>query len=99
MNAITAIDVSPMSATSTTSSTHKTPNSTSFGDMVMAGLGQVEEKSALATDAIANYAVGNPVSTHELMIAMEKAKMSVHLTVEIRNRLLEAYQELSRMQI
>lgn len=71
----------------------------SFGELVASGLAQAEQKSAAAMDALANYAVGNPVSAHELMISMEQARMSVQLTVEVRNRLLEAYQELSRMQI
>lgn len=74
-------------------------NTSSLGNMFMSGISAVENQSAVAADALANYAVGNEVPAHELMIAMEQARMSVQLTVEIRNRLVEAYQELSRMQI
>lgn len=70
-----------------------------FGELVMSGLETVSRQSAVASDKLANYAAGNPVSPHELMIAMEQARMSLQLTVEIRNRLVEAYQELSRLQI
>ncbi|MBA4151905.1 MAG: flagellar hook-basal body complex protein FliE, partial [Acinetobacter sp.] len=36
---------------------------------------------------------------HELVMAMEQAKLSMQMAVEIRNRLIDAYQELTRMQI
>ena len=75
------------------------PWTSNFGELLMSGLDAVSQQSAVASDKLANYAAGNPVSPHELMIAMEQARMSVQLTVEIRNRLVEAYQELTRMQI
>lgn len=43
--------------------------------------------------------VGEDVELHEVMIATEKAEIAMQLTLQIRNKLLEAYQELSRMQI
>lgn len=75
------------------------PRSSHFGEMLMSGLESASQQSAVASDKLANYAAGNPVSPHELMIAMEQARMAVQLTVEIRNRLVEAYQEVTRMQI
>ena len=50
---------------------------------------------ALATDV----ALGGDTSVHELMVAMTKASLSVDLLVQVRNRALEAYQEVMRMQI
>jgi flagellar hook-basal body complex protein FliE len=40
-----------------------------------------------------------PVEVHDLMIAMEKASTSMQLTMSVRNKVLEAYQEISRMQV
>lgn len=40
-----------------------------------------------------------PVEVHDLMIAMEKAGTSMQLTMSVRNKVLEAYQEISKMQI
>jgi flagellar hook-basal body complex protein FliE len=70
-----------------------------FAELVMAGISGADQQSGTAMQALADYAVGNPVSPHEMMIALEQARLSVQLTVEVRNRLVEAYQELSRMQI
>lgn len=40
-----------------------------------------------------------PVEIHDVMIAMEKASTSMQLTMAVRNKVLEAYQELSRIQV
>lgn len=40
-----------------------------------------------------------PVEVHDLMIAMEKAGTAMQLTMSVRNKVLEAYQEISRMQV
>ena len=42
---------------------------------------------------------GEEVETHEMMIALQKAKMELSVVVEVRNKVLEAYQEIVRMQI
>jgi flagellar hook-basal body complex protein FliE len=43
--------------------------------------------------------VGEQGNLHEVMIALEKAKLSFELILAVRNKSLEAYQELMRMQI
>ena len=42
---------------------------------------------------------GRPVEYHDLMIAMERASTTMALTMQVRNKVLEAYQEISRMQV
>ncbi|MFZ7113237.1 MAG: flagellar hook-basal body complex protein FliE [Desulfatiglandales bacterium] len=44
------------------------------------------------------FAVGKRADLHEIMIASEKANISFRLLLQIRNKLLEAYQEITRMQ-
>jgi len=53
------------------------------------------EVDVIATD----IAAGGDRGVHELMIASAKASLSVDLLVEVRNRAVEAYQEIMRMQI
>jgi flagellar hook-basal body complex protein FliE len=40
-----------------------------------------------------------PVEYHDLMISMEKASTTLQLTMAVRNKVLDAYQEIDRMQV
>lgn len=53
-----------------------------------------KESAKLAEDFIK----GEPVELHEVMIAAEKAKTSFQLLLEIRNRFIDFYREVLRMQ-
>lgn len=53
--------------------------------------GQAAEKSAAVL-------AGGSVDSHDVMIAVEEASLAFELILEVRNRLVEAYQELVRMQ-
>ncbi|NVJ62236.1 MAG: flagellar hook-basal body complex protein FliE [Gammaproteobacteria bacterium] len=44
-------------------------------------------------------ASGENIETHDVIMALEEAKMSLSLMVEVRNKIVEAYQEVSRMQV
>lgn len=51
-------------------------------------------------DALAlKVATGQSMELHEAVIAMEQANLSLHLAVQVRNKILEAYQEVVRMQV
>ena len=60
---------------------------------------EVSAKQAAAGEAVHGLLSGQNVSLHQTMIAMEEASISFQLMVEVRNRMLESYQELMRMQI
>lgn len=53
----------------------------------------------IADTEVQKLAVGKEESLHGVMIAIESAKESLSLVVQIRNRLVEAYQDVLRMQI
>ena len=60
---------------------------------------EVSARQTAATEAVSGLISGKNVSLHQTMIAMEEASISFQLMVEVRNKLLESYQELMRMQI
>jgi flagellar hook-basal body complex protein FliE len=59
----------------------------------------VNDKQNAATDAISGLLSGKNVSLHQAMISSEEASVSFSMMVEVRNKLLDSYQELMRMQI
>jgi flagellar hook-basal body complex protein FliE len=52
-----------------------------------------------ADDAVRRMAVGEPVNLHQVMVNLERAKLQFELVMQVRNKLLDAYQDLMKMQI
>ena len=70
-----------------------------FGSILVDHLKEVHKLQAGADKAIANVMLNNTGSIHEAMIAMEKAGIAFQATITIRNKMLEAYQEVMKMQV
>ncbi|HVZ46124.1 MAG TPA: flagellar hook-basal body complex protein FliE [Ramlibacter sp.] len=72
---------------------------TGFADMVSQGLAQVNE-SLLASQAdMQRLATGDVQNLHHVMIGIEKSRLAFQLLLQVRGRLLEAYQDVMKMQI
>jgi flagellar hook-basal body complex protein FliE len=74
-------------------------NSMSFMDTLKEKLGEVNEKQIAADVATEAFISGEDINIHEVMLITEEAKMSLQLAVQVRNKLVEAYQEINRMQL
>ncbi|MCW5936215.1 MAG: flagellar hook-basal body complex protein FliE [Fimbriimonadaceae bacterium] len=70
-----------------------------FGQLLMDALKDVNESQQNAMQLQNDLMANRPVEYHDLMIAMERASTAMSLTIQVRNKLLEAYQEISRMQV
>jgi flagellar hook-basal body complex protein FliE len=75
------------------------PAGTSFGDLLGKAVQEVSAKQSAASEAVTGLISGQNVSLHQAMISMQEASVSFQLMVEVRNKLLESYQELMRMQV
>jgi len=70
-----------------------------FQSFLTEALQQVNELQFNADAAATLLATGGDIDFHQVAVAAEKANLSLQLTVQIRNRIIEAYQEIMRMQI
>lgn len=70
-----------------------------FMEVVRTGAAALTQQTDKASELLSAYAVGEDVAPHELVMAMEQAKLSMQLALEVRNKLVDAYQELTRLQI
>ena len=70
-----------------------------FSDLLVNKLDSVNENIQAAEVVLEKLARGEDIAVHEAMIAMQKAKINLSVLVEARNKVLEAYQEVLRMQI
>ena len=75
------------------------PSADSFGSMLSRLVNEVGAKQAAAGASVQGLLAGENVSLHQAVVSMEEASVSFQLMVEVRNKLLESYQELMRMQI
>jgi flagellar hook-basal body complex protein FliE len=71
----------------------------SFANVLGRMVNEVNARQSTANDAVAALQSGQTTSLHQAVISMEEANISFQLMVEVRNKLLESYQELMRMQI
>ena len=71
----------------------------SFGALVTQGLQQVNEQLLATQGDLQALAVGDVQNLHQVMIRMEESRISFQLMMQVRNRLLEAYQDVMKMQI
>lgn len=70
-----------------------------FGQMLMDVLNEVNAAQGESRAKQTAFMTGQPVDIHDVMIAMEKASVSLQLTMQVRNKLLESYQEIMRTQL
>jgi flagellar hook-basal body complex protein FliE len=70
-----------------------------FGAMVREVIGQVNDAQQHAADLAERFARGEPVDEQTLVLAMERASLAFQLTLQVRNKVLEAYQEVMRLQV
>lgn len=73
--------------------------SSDFGQFLTDALNQVDALQKNADAASVGLATGQIQDLHTVMIALQKASLSLNATVEVRNKVLDAYQEVMRMQM
>jgi flagellar hook-basal body complex protein FliE len=75
------------------------PAGQDFGNWLTSAVGRVNQQLVQADQGLRELAAGETENLHQVMIALEEARLGVQLLVQVRNRLLEAYQEVLRMQL
>ncbi len=73
--------------------------SNSFQDAFKESLDKLNEKQIEADNITNDFIAGKDVEVHEMMLSMEETKMSLQLAIQVRNKVVEAVQELTRMQL
>jgi flagellar hook-basal body complex protein FliE len=70
----------------------------SFSDTLGESISKVNDMQTEKKQMIQSFASGEHQNVHELMISMQKAGLAMNMTAAVRNKVMEAYRELSRMQ-
>ncbi len=70
-----------------------------FGAVLKDAMKEINQLQNNADQAISKVELENSGSIHEAMIALEKADISFRAMIQVRNKLIDAYQEVMRMQV
>ena len=70
-----------------------------FSKILETALDTVNQKQIDSETITQKAVLGEVDNVHDVLLAAEEAKLSLELTVQIRNKIVEAYQEINRMQI
>lgn len=72
---------------------------TTFGHLAQQMIRDVNEKQQVAGHLVRDVLAGGPTPVHEALIASEEASVSFQVLSEVRNKVVEAYQEVMRMSV
>lgn len=75
------------------------PKEISFRESVRNFVHDVDGMQKDAGEKVQDFIAGEISDVHDVMIAVEKASTSFQLLMELRNKFLDAYQEIKRMQV
>jgi flagellar hook-basal body complex protein FliE len=91
--------VSPSKGVSTVSEGTTKSDGKSFSNMLIESIDKVNDLQKQADTAIDELVMGDNKDIVQTMIMMEKADVSFRLMMQIRNKILQAYEEVMRMQV
>ena len=77
----------------------KSSTEKSFGQFLTDALDNVNDLQKKADQASTDLATGRIDDISQVVIAAEKAAVALQLTIQVRNKMLESYQEMMRMQV
>jgi flagellar hook-basal body complex protein FliE len=97
IEAINPISAEAAASVSTTARLDHVPGD--FSAWLSKQIENVNQQIVAADGAVQKLAVGEATNLHQVMTQLEQAKLSFEMVVQVRNKLLEAYQDVMRMQI
>ncbi len=75
------------------------PGQVSFADMLKDAVGKVNTMQKTADTKMEQLATGQTDNIQDVMVSTEKADIAMRLMVNIRNKVIDAYQEIMKMQV
>lgn len=79
--------------------TEEKTNGTSFSNVLSDAISKVNDSEVNANNKIESLIKGEDVEMHEVMLAMQESVLSLQALIEVRNKTIEAYQEISKLQL
>jgi len=98
INNVTGIN-SPVSGVSGISGNNTVTGGINFSDFLKNELDKVNSLIVQSDKLSEDFAAGKTDNIHQVLIAVEKADIALQFTIQIRNKLMDAYNAIMRMQL
>ena len=98
INPITTPSLAPVGAP--VSAPAKAPGTgAEFGSMLSEAIGRVDQSNKAAESTIDRYLSGENEEIHDMVLATQRNELQFELFLQVRNKVVQAYQEVMRMQM
>lgn len=75
------------------------PGKVTFGKLIGELVGEVDARGKTSAQELRKVMTGEVDNLHQSMVAMQEASVAFNLMVEVRNKMMESYQQVMRMQV
>lgn len=72
---------------------------TSFSKFISDAINKVNETQVTADKKVEGFIKGDDINMHDVMLSMQESQLSMQFLIEVRNKVVEAYQEINRVQL
>ena len=95
---ITPSSLGSVAAASSTALSGSVPPASGFAGTLSAAINQVNDLQTTAEQNVTNLLAGNGTDVHAATLSVERASLAFDLRLQVRNKVVSAYQEISRLQ-
>lgn len=100
MNPVNSISIPPLTVPEFAPDKAATTQETSsFKDFLLSSIGEVNSLQQAADQAVQGLATGEPVNPAEVLTAVQKADIAFRMMMQIRNKMVQAYQEVQAIRV
>ena len=92
-------DIAPVTPVTPLGSSSKTDKAGDFQNMLQSAIERVESSRSAANDAVNQFVSGENQDLHTTMLTTQRASLDFELFLQVRNKVVQSYQEIMRMQL
>ena len=92
-------DIAAVTPVAPIGETAKTSGAKGFQDILKDAISRVEQSRADATTSVEQFVSGENQDLHSTILATQKASLDFELLLQLRNKVVQSYQEVMRMQL
>ena len=92
-------DLAPISPVAPIGESSRSAGATGFQDLLKDAIARVERSRAGASEAVEQFVSGENQDLHSTVLATQRASLDFELLLQLRNKVVQSYQEVMRMQL